>query len=170
MKKLELVLLFICAALNVGLKTFAAEPDYINDSPLESMLSHGTIHEGGIIRSLVSLAIVIGLIYLTAWIYKNLNKFNTQKFSQKTTESEINKFKLVSAQSLGANKSLNVVEINNKYLVLGVTQHNINLLTEFDKFELEKSLSIENKDSTDKWINDLADKYDDLGDNNAKRN
>ncbi len=170
MKKLELVLLFICTIFNVGLHSFAADSDYINDAPLESLLSHGTVHEGGILRSVVSLAIVIGLIYLTAWIYKNLNKFNTQKFSQNTNEAELNKFKLVSTQSLGTNKSLNVVEINNKYLVLGVTQSNISLLREFDKSELEKGDAGKSKTSNDNWINDLADKYDDLGDSNAKRN
>ena len=75
MKKIELFLLFVCTYIMSSFSALASEPDYINDTPLESMLSHGTIHEGGILRSVISLLIVIGMIYLTAWLYKKLNKF-----------------------------------------------------------------------------------------------
>ena len=181
MKKLELVLLFICTYVSAYSKSFATEPDYINDTPLESMLSNGTIHEGGIFRSLISLAIVIGLIYLTAWLYKKLNGFNSQKFTKDIENLGLNKFKVIASQSLGAQKNLHVVEINGKYLVLGSTPNSINLLKEFDKnlTDLKNSLDIADvvfeknsskNNSQDNWMNDLVNKYDDLEEDNEKRN
>lgn len=163
MKRVELVVLTIYIYFISALNVLSAEPDYINDTPLESMLSQGTIHQGGILRSVISLLIVIGMIYLTAWLYKKLNKFNSQKFTKDATQSLINKFNIVSSQTMGANKNLYVVEINGKYLVLGVTQSNINLLKEFDKAEVEKSFleseNASNKAKNDSWIDNIEDKY-----------
>ena len=170
MKKLELVLLSYFTSLLAGTASFASEPDYINDAPLESILSHGTIHEGGIFRSVISLAVVIGLIYFTAWLYKKLNKFNSQKFTKEDKTSNINKFNVLSSQALGQNKALYVVEINNQYLILGATQSNINLLKEFSKSDIEKLNSTQQSKQKDTWVDDIAIKYDNFEDNNAKGN
>lgn len=170
MKKIELVLLFCFTCFLTALSSLAAEPDYVNDTPLESMLSHGTIYEGGILRSVISLAIVIGLIYFTAWLYKKLNKFNTQKFNVNKTNSNINKFNVVSSQTLGQNKALYVVEINNQYLVIGATQNNISLLKEFNKCDIEILNKDEHTDKKDTWVNDIASKYENIEDKNAKGN
>lgn len=170
MKKIELVLLFCLTSFFAKVPAFATEPDYINDTPLESMLSHGTIYEGGVFRSVISLAIVIGLIYFTAWLYKKLNKFNSQKFTKDSNSSSINKFNIVSSQTLGQNKALYVVEINNQYLVLGATQSNINLLKEFSKSDIDKVNYELKQKQKDTWVDDIAVKYDNFGDNNAKGN
>ena len=176
MKNLELVLLLVCSYISAYSVAFAGEPDYINDAPLESMLSSGTIHEGGILRSLISLGIVIGLIYLTAWLYKKLNGFNSQKFTKEIENLGLNKFKVIASQSLGSQKNLHVVEINGKYLVLGSTPNSINLLKEFDKnlTDLKSSLDIAddafekiNKNKKqDNWMSDMVNKYNNLEENN----
>ena len=169
MKRMELVVLTVYIYFISAMNVLAAEPDYVNDTPLESILSQGTIHQGGILRSVISLLIVIGMIYLTAWLYKKLNKFNSQKFTKDVVQSKINKFSIVSSQTMGANKNLYVVEINGKYLVLGVTQSNINLLKEFDKAEVEKSFSeldISNKteEKPSSWIDNIENKYSEFED------
>ena len=167
MKKFELVLLSVCTFVMASLNAMASEPDFINDAPLESVLSHGTIHEGGILRSIVSLTVVVGMIYLTAWLYKKLNKFNNQKFTNDNQTLDVNKFKIVSSQTLGMNRGLYVVEINGKYLVLGATQSNISLLKEFDKKEIDIDSNKNNK--KEEWMSDLVGKYG-VEDKNAKGN
>lgn len=174
MKKLEFLFftLYIYAS-TIG-DVLAQEPDFVNDAPLESLLSNGTIHQGGVLRSIISLLIVVGLIYLTAWFYKKLNKFNTQSFSKDTQETLINKFKIHSSQTLGANRNLYIVEINGKYLVLGVTQSNINLLKEFDKNDIDAKYSTIKEDevnnkSNDVWISNIENKYNTIEGDDAKR-
>lgn len=140
--------------------------------PLDNILSSGTIYYSGIIRAFLSLIVVIGLIYLTAWIYKKLNNFNTQKLIKSDKELNLNKFKLLSTQSLGSNKNLHVVEINGKYLVIGSTANNINLIKEFDKSiidnagssaPLEKMLESQSNEDipADEQLNDILEKYKD---------
>ena len=84
-------------------------------------------------QPILSLIVVIGLIYLVFGIYAKMNKFNFQKFSKHTPKSlEMSQLTLVSHLALGQNKSIDVVEINGKFLVLGVTGDNISLIKEFD--------------------------------------
>ncbi len=175
MKKNGVVFLALIYIANAFSGAFGAEPDYINDAPLESMLSQGTIHQGGVLRSIISLLIVVGLIYLTAWLYKKLNKFNVQNFTKDTTSSMLNKFKIHSSQTLGANKNLYVVEINDKYLVLGSTPNNISLLKEFDKKDVDAQYIKNNAQSEttkerDVWINNIENKYNMIEDSDATGN
>ena len=99
-----------------------------------------------------------------------MNKFNSQKFTKDSNSSSINKFNIVSSQTLGQNKALYVVEINNQYLVLGATQSNINLLKEFSKSDIDKVNYELKQKQKDTWVDDIAVKYDNFGDNNAKGN
>ncbi len=129
-----------------------------SDMPLDNILSHGTMHETDVLRALLSLLIVIGLIYLTAWMYKKLNIFNSSKLVKNDKSLNLNKFKVISTQSLGANKNLHVVEINGKYLVLGSTANSINLIKEFDK-ELT-SVSHPEEYGNDLIVEELLNKYE----------
>ncbi len=127
----------------------AAQGTSVEDIPLDNVLSQGTIYQGGMLRAVISLFIVIGLIYLTAWAYKRLNIFNADNLAKPGKKVNANKFNLISTQALGANKNLHVVEINGKYLVIGSTQNNISLIKEFDKNLVENlsdiSLVTDNK-------------------------
>ena len=85
------------------------------------------------VQPVISLIIVIGLIYLVFGIYAKMNKYNFQKFSKSSAKSlELSKLTLVSHLPLGQNKSVDVVEINGKFLVLGVAGDNISLIKEFE--------------------------------------
>lgn len=103
-------------------------------------LTDDAFYYSSALRSVISLLIVIGMIYFTAWVYKHISKFNNDKFIKK--ESLWNKFKIVSSQSLGGNKNLYLVEINGKYLVLAATQQSITLIKEFDKDKIDKQIEI----------------------------
>jgi len=167
MKKIGLVLTGLYLSVSAVSAEVVSGMNQEADMPLDSLLSHGTLNEAGIIRPLISLAIVIGLIYLTAFIYKRLSRFNATKFS-KENKPDLNKFKLVSSQPLGANKTLHVVEINGKYLVLGSTANSINLIKEFDKAAVDNPTSLTSKtlneacgaDESD-WVSEMLDKYND---------
>ena len=173
MNKLGLVLtgLYCTISVLVAKAQVSQEISQEADLPLDSLLSHGTLHEAGLLRPIISLAIVIGLIYLTAFVYRRLSKFNTSRLSDNLKKVALNKFKIISSQPLGANKMLHVVEINGKYLVLGSTANSINLIKEFDKNSIEKTDKSDNETentilpnfSEENWVSDLIEKYEDGG-------
>lgn len=87
-----------------------------------------------LLNLIISMTVVIGLIYLTGWIYQKLNRLNRSKLNDYEL-LERNNFKVLSSLPLGQHKHLYAVEINGKVLVLGSTQDNISLLKEFDSEE-----------------------------------
>ncbi len=109
-----------------------------------------------IVQPFLSLFLVILMIYGTFWAYKKLNLYNLKNFSDKN-EKVINltQVKHISCLPLGQNRSINVVEINNKYLVLGVTSENITLIKEFDSLaEVKNSEINQNTVQTSQASND----------------
>ncbi len=107
------------------------------DSVPESMktaLKNPSSDMPSLLNLVISLAVVIGLIYLTGWIYQNLNRINRSKLKDMEL-LERNNFKILSSLPLGQHKHLYAVQINGKVLVLGSTQDNISLLKEFDSEE-----------------------------------
>lgn len=82
-----------------------------------------------ILSLLVTFAVVIGLAFFTS-------RFLGQKFGNLSTGS-INK--VLMTLPLGNSRAVYIVEVAGKYLVLGVTDHNITLLQEIvDTAEIEK--------------------------------
>ncbi|MDR3592768.1 MAG: flagellar biosynthetic protein FliO [Negativicutes bacterium] len=69
---------------------------------------------------LFTFALVIGLAYFTS-------RFVGQRMGKSTAAGEN---RIILSLSLGPNRSLSVAEIAGKFLILGVTEHNINLLQE----------------------------------------
>ena len=96
-------------------------------------------------QPLVSLAIVIFLIYAVFLTYSKLNRFNMEKFSrQSARDLQRSRVTLLSHLSLGQNKSIEVVKIDETCLVLGVTAETISLIKEFalnDNNEVPSSVS-----------------------------
>ena len=112
-----------------------------------------------ILQAFMSLALVIGLIYLSAYIYKKLTNVTSKKINN-TKDDVINKNKLniISSLALGSNKSLYVVEVSGKTLLLGVCENNISLIKELGQKELiienekqniQKNLNNQNKENTE---------------------
>lgn len=128
MKKFGLLL--ATAFLFNFLKADAAET---LSEPMKQLLSRSP-EIPGISHIILSTALMVAFIYIMAIAYHKLSAFNNKRFSNMNDKIlNLNKLKLVNSMSLGANKSLHVVEINNKFLVLGSTPASINLLKEFDK-------------------------------------
>lgn len=109
----------------------STEGDYLSPE-LKNSLSRDN-HKPDFIHALFSLFIVIGLIYLTGFIYQKLVKFNA-KFVKKEDDKENSlEIKVVNCTSLGQNKYLHTIEHNNKYLLIASTPQNITLLKEYPK-------------------------------------
>jgi len=82
-----------------------------------------------ILSLVATFAVVIGLAFLTS-------RFLGQKFGYLSIR---NTNKVLVTLPLGNNRAVYVVEVAGKYLVLGVTDHNITLLQEIvDAVEIEK--------------------------------
>lgn len=107
--------------------------DEVLPASMKNVLKHSS-EVPGLFHIVLSTAFMVVFIYAIAIVYHKLSKFNTKKFSSYDDKlMNLNKLKLINSMSLGPNKSLHVVEINNRFLVIGSTQTSINLLKEFDK-------------------------------------
>ena len=101
-------------------------------------------HEPSILSVLFSLLIVIVLIYLTGIIYAKLNRvgFNTLKKQQgDLAKSHVS---VISTTQLGSNKTLHVVELDGKRMLIGASSSAIQLIkdlgsTSTGEFEEEYS-------------------------------
>ncbi len=92
-----------------------------------------------IIKPSVSLAIVIFIMLIIAWIYGKIRGISPNSpFFDKFSDSNMNKFKVLATSTLGQGKVIQLVEINGKQLVIGSTNNNINLLTEITSEEMDE--------------------------------
>ena len=126
---------------NQTAKNPALDATYTNNSgnseeylspELKKSLSNDN-HRPDFIHALFSLAIVIGLIYLTGFIYQKLVKFNSKFVKKDNNKKNLLEVKVVNCTSLGQNKYLHIIEHNDKYLLIASTPQNITLLKEYPK-------------------------------------
>lgn len=81
-----------------------------------------------------SLFIVVLLIFATAVIYSKINNIPLKNYlAKKTNNPDDNaKFEIITSINIAPGKSLYLVEIEGKHLVLGATANNISMLCEVD--------------------------------------
>lgn len=79
-----------------------------------------------VLKALFPLVLVIGLLYAVLIFIKRKGITVTGK------RSKIFTIDVMSTQSIMPKKYISVVRVENKYLVLGVSEHSINLLKELD--------------------------------------
>ncbi len=84
---------------------------------------------GALFRTILSLLVVLTIIYLGVWV---LRKFtNAQQFRGTLS------LKILGSTYLEGKKRISVVQVADRYLLLGVTDHSINLITELSPEEGE---------------------------------
>lgn len=133
MKKLSS---FILGTILLSSKAFAV-PEVLTE-PMKEMLKQSPSIPS-VTNVILSTLFMIVIIYAVAITYQKLNEFNNKRFSENGEKTySLNKLKVVNCLPLGANKTLHIVEVNEKFLVLGSTQTQISLLKEFDKKDLNK--------------------------------
>lgn len=91
------------------------------------------------LKTFSSLAIVLFLIFIFAWVYARLKGINPAAvLTGRFNEKDLNNFNVLTSSTLGQGKDIHLVEINGKQLVIGSTSSNINLLTEITPEEIEE--------------------------------
>ena len=144
MRKFADLILGCCVWLNTAVCFAADKFDILPDLPepilqrVEASTVSGTSnsilgsqsvgHEPSIISVVLSLLFVILLIYITGIIYAKLNKlgFNTMKKQQGDLAKS--RVAVVSTTQLGGNKSLHVVELDGKRMLIGASSGTIQLI------------------------------------------
>jgi flagellar biosynthetic protein FliO len=129
-----LLLFFLTSAFLVGLFAFkpgSASPQSL--SPQDSLQQSHDVHLGqALFRTTVSFALVIALLVLFLYGIKWI-----QKRSQTAMDGDV-PFKVVGTLALAPKKSLHLVRIIDRVVVVGVTDGNLSLITELSSEETAK--------------------------------
>ena len=97
------------------------------------------VNEPNAMSIIFALLFVVFLIYITGIIYSKLNMVGAKTVKEQLKNSEINRAIVISTTQLGQNKNLHVIEINEKYYLIGATPNSINLIKELNNIKEEKS-------------------------------
>lgn len=106
---------------------------------INDLISDYSTHDTNIFTVLGSLTFVVALIYLTGIIYTKLNVFNSNIAKKNKKFDFEDKVLVLSTTSLGNNKSLSVVEVNGKKMLIGVTQNSVTVLKDLGEARYNSS-------------------------------
>lgn len=111
--------------------TQASYADSMFPASIRSALKHST--DVNYISVVIALGVVIMLIYITGIVYAKLNIIghNAVKKQYKGLDNE--RIFIHSTTQIGNNKTLHVIEIAGKKLLIGVTNESINLIKDLDE-------------------------------------
>jgi len=110
---------------------------------ISDLLRGHSNHETSIFTVLGALTFVIALIYLTGIIYTKLSLFNSN-IAKKNRKNELeDKVVVLSTTPLGNNKSLSVVEVNGKKMLIGVTQTSVSVLKDLGDVKYNNDFNFE---------------------------
>ena len=109
-------------------------------SNIKYALKHST--DGSYFSVVIALGIVILLIYVTGIIYAKLNVVGYNTMKKQYLDLNDSKVLVLSNTVVGKDKSLLVVELSGKKMLLGVTEKSITLIKDLD----ENLNASENKD------------------------
>ena len=93
-----------------------------------ALVSQSVGQEPNILSVLLSLAIVILLIYLTGIVYAKLNKVGFKTMKKQQGEFAKSHVSVLSTTQLGSNKTLHVVELDGKRMLIGASSGAIQLI------------------------------------------
>lgn len=104
-----------------------------------------------IIKIIFLLILILGLMYASLYLFKKYF------FSSDNTKTKLIKIKVLSTQMVMPKKFIQVVQVHDKVLVLGLSDHSINVLHEFEGF-----ISPENLIEKDIKRIDMKDNFMDI--------
>ncbi len=106
----------------LNFKSFADEQILSKSEQINEVLSKNP-YEPNYFSMILGLFVVIGLIYLTGFLY--------QKLTKATIANEdylLNKAQIISTTSLGQGRNLHVIKIGSEACLIGSTQNNITFI------------------------------------------
>lgn len=90
--------------------------------------------EPNLFSMVFSLAFVILLIYATGILYTKLNKFGLRTMKKQLGDNSDSHVSVISTTPLGANKSLHVVELDGKRMLIGASANSIHLIKDLGSY------------------------------------
>ena len=104
------------------------------DSPNIDIATNSVGAEPNLLSVLVSLIFVILLIYATGIIYAKLNKVGLKTLKDQVDDKNRSKVSVVSTTLLGNNKTLHVVELDGKRMLIGASANSIHLIKDLGSY------------------------------------
>ena len=98
----------------------------------DTLTTQAALHEPSLISIVFSMIFVILLIYATGIIYTKLNKFGIKTLKQ--NENFDSKVSVISTTPLGSNKTLHVVELGGKRMLIGACSGAIQLIKDLGTY------------------------------------
>lgn len=95
-------------------------------------------HEPSLVSVVLSLLFVILLIYLTGILYTKLNKFGLMTVQNDRKDMSKSKVTVVSTTPLGSNKTLHIVELDGKRMLIGASSGAIQLIKDLGSINPEE--------------------------------
>ena len=99
-----------------------------------SMGSQSIGNEPSLISVILSLVFVVLLIYLTGILYAKLNKVGFKTFKRQQGDFSRSQVSVISTTQLGNNKTLHVVELDGKRMLIGASSSAIQLIKDLGNF------------------------------------
>lgn len=118
---------------------FAVQPVFASESITSNIkyaLKRST--DGSYFSVVIALSVVILLIYITGIIYAKLNVLGYKTLKKQYKDIDDSKIIIRSTTQIGNNKTLHVIELAGKKMLIGVTNDSINLIKDLDEKNTEK--------------------------------
>lgn len=140
MKKIFMLSVFLSTAQS----TFCTE---VLSKEIKNALKSG-IYEPNLLSVLFALAFVVCLIYATGLIYAKLNVFNSKTVKKQFKDIDDTRIIIHSTTPIGQHRTLHVIEVDGKKMLIGSAQNSIHLIKELDnkKSDIKKSVKAEFED------------------------
>lgn len=90
--------------------------------------------EPNFLSMIFSLIFVVLLIYATGVVYAKLNKFGERTLKRQVGDASDSKVSVISTTPLGANKTLHVVELGGKRMLIGASASSIHLIKDLGNY------------------------------------
>ena len=99
-----------------------------------NMAAQNVGHEPSVLTVITSLLFVILLIYALLIIVAKLNKLNNKTLSKQMGVNDCSRVSVISTTALGSNKTLHVVELDGKRMLIGASTNSIDLIKDLGTY------------------------------------
>lgn len=97
--------------------------------------------DGSYFSVLIALGVVVLLIYITGIIYAKLNVIGYKTLKKQYKDIDDSKIIIRSTTQIGNNKTLHVIELAGKKMLIGVSNESINLIKDLDEVAADKPVT-----------------------------
>ncbi len=104
---------------------------------VNNLAAQPTVAEPNLFSMVLSLIFVILLIYATGILYTKLNKFGLKTMKRQMGDNSASHVSVISTTPLGANKTLHVVELDGKRMLIGASTNSIHLIKDLGSCQNE---------------------------------